>query len=248
MKIKQAFTLVELLVVIAIIAILAAILFPVFSSAKRAAHQATCLSNLKQWSHGFLLYSLDYDDAFPNTGDPYLWVGRRFRWPVMPYLGVGQKQGTNYNSASGDPSILLCPSDREAKTAFDSTSYAYSSALFQPTQNLQTATILNLIPGVNAPGVLANTETKFSTQLKFPSQKILVGEWNDAHQPGSKITGPWGDTNLGLPGPGITDGARNYAFADAHAKFVHAGRIALGSNGTIDFQTTIDGIEGSDLK
>jgi prepilin-type N-terminal cleavage/methylation domain-containing protein/prepilin-type processing-associated H-X9-DG protein len=57
------FTLIELLVVIAIIAILAAILFPVFAQAREKARQATCLSNMKQWSIGTRMYLIDYDDT-----------------------------------------------------------------------------------------------------------------------------------------------------------------------------------------
>src|SRR5215212_7031284 len=60
---RQAFTLIELLVVIAIIAILAAILFPVFAQAREKARQATCLSNMKQWSIGTKMYLSDYDET-----------------------------------------------------------------------------------------------------------------------------------------------------------------------------------------
>jgi prepilin-type N-terminal cleavage/methylation domain-containing protein len=62
---RPGFTLIELLVVIAIIAILAAILFPVFAQAREKARQATCLSNLKQLSLGILMYVQDYDERFP---------------------------------------------------------------------------------------------------------------------------------------------------------------------------------------
>lgn len=69
---KRAFTLIELLVVIAIIAILAAILFPVFAQAKAAAKKASCLSNNKQVSLGPVMYSSDNDDVMPYDagGDP----------------------------------------------------------------------------------------------------------------------------------------------------------------------------------
>jgi prepilin-type N-terminal cleavage/methylation domain-containing protein/prepilin-type processing-associated H-X9-DG protein len=61
----QAFTLIELLVVIAIIAILAAILFPVFARAREKARQSSCLSNTKQIMASILMYSQDYDDIYP---------------------------------------------------------------------------------------------------------------------------------------------------------------------------------------
>ncbi len=62
---RNAFTLIELLVVIAIIAILAAILFPVFAQAKVAAKKTSDLSNTKQFATGTMIYSADYDDVFP---------------------------------------------------------------------------------------------------------------------------------------------------------------------------------------
>src|SRR5262245_26021547 len=62
---QHAFTLIELLVVIAIIAILAAILFPVFAQARAKARQTSCLSNLRNIDTAFQMYAQDYDEQFP---------------------------------------------------------------------------------------------------------------------------------------------------------------------------------------
>jgi prepilin-type N-terminal cleavage/methylation domain-containing protein/prepilin-type processing-associated H-X9-DG protein len=79
----RAFTLIELLVVIAIIAILAAILFPVFAQAREKARQTSCLSNTKQMALSILMYVQDYDETFP-MGIPNDWNNA---WPVavQPY-------------------------------------------------------------------------------------------------------------------------------------------------------------------
>ncbi|MBC7287115.1 MAG: DUF1559 domain-containing protein [Armatimonadetes bacterium] len=81
---KRGFTLIELLVVIAIIAILAAILFPVFARAREKARQASCQSNLKQLALGTLMYVQDYDEKFP------LWhrMQPANQWPLAPAAAV----------------------------------------------------------------------------------------------------------------------------------------------------------------
>jgi prepilin-type N-terminal cleavage/methylation domain-containing protein/prepilin-type processing-associated H-X9-DG protein len=91
---KRAFTLIELLVVIAIIAILAAILFPVFAQAKEAAKKTQCLSNTNQLEKSQLLYANDYDDMIvpwlripseaPDRNGKRLWTGG-----LLPYVKAG---------------------------------------------------------------------------------------------------------------------------------------------------------------
>lgn len=81
--VRKGFTLIELLVVIAIIAILAAILFPVFAQAKEAAKKSACISNLKQMGTAFALYLSDYDDALPDRRDLKDSLGYR-PWTTWP--------------------------------------------------------------------------------------------------------------------------------------------------------------------
>jgi prepilin-type N-terminal cleavage/methylation domain-containing protein/prepilin-type processing-associated H-X9-DG protein len=77
---NRAFTLIELLVVIAIIAILAAILFPVFAQARAAARQISCVSNVKQFSLGVLMYAQDYDEAIPKVSNNNECIGQQPGW------------------------------------------------------------------------------------------------------------------------------------------------------------------------
>jgi prepilin-type N-terminal cleavage/methylation domain-containing protein/prepilin-type processing-associated H-X9-DG protein len=96
----KGFTLIELLVVVAIIAVLAAILFPVFARARENARRASCMSNLKQMGLGLMMYVQDYDETFPATGfyepslttwihliQPYVKNEQVFRCPSSPVAG-----------------------------------------------------------------------------------------------------------------------------------------------------------------
>jgi len=112
---KTAFTLIELLVVIATIAILAAILFPVFAQAKAAAKKTASLSNIKQLVLASLMYNNDYDDTFVAQGEPTAansW-GWQMTWIMhtLPYM-------KNYG-------ILLDPSDSHTGPSWSGPMYSY---------------------------------------------------------------------------------------------------------------------------
>jgi len=104
---KKAFTLIELLVVIAIIAILAAILFPVFAQAKLAAKKTQALSSVKQLGLSVTIYLNDYDDNFPLAFQAYNWVGNDL-WcqRVQPYVkSLGVLEATTDSYAGQTASV-----------------------------------------------------------------------------------------------------------------------------------------------
>jgi len=132
---NRAFTLIELLVVIAIIAILAAILFPVFAQAREQARKTQCLSNAKQIGLASMMYAQDYDETLPETG----WVGP---------CSAPQSQGCRVDTSGSDPywsgvfafplaimpyqknyQILVCPSDPDKGGFNKYGSYCYEAQL-----------------------------------------------------------------------------------------------------------------------
>jgi len=112
---KRGFTLIELLVVIAIIAILAAILFPVFARAREKARQTSCLNNLKELGLGAIMYAQDYDEfhpycyfiAAPGFDDGVSREGYTMMSGLMPYVKNAQ--------------IFKCPSLKSANTTYTHT-------------------------------------------------------------------------------------------------------------------------------
>jgi prepilin-type N-terminal cleavage/methylation domain-containing protein/prepilin-type processing-associated H-X9-DG protein len=123
----RGFTLIELLVVISIIAIIAAILFPVFARARENARRASCQSNLKQMSLGVIQYVQDYDERFPLSGGPLgtqcgdTRSGEHLSWAtkIQPYVKSTQ--------------IFKCPSDYWSN--YPTTSYLRKTATMSYADN-----------------------------------------------------------------------------------------------------------------
>ena len=109
---RRGFTLIELLVVIAIIAILAAILFPVFAKAREKARQSSCLSNTKQLGIGVLSYAQDYDELLPRTAITVPGGNHGWQTLIHPYVKNDQ--------------IFTCPSKASVRWS-SATPLSYST-------------------------------------------------------------------------------------------------------------------------
>jgi prepilin-type N-terminal cleavage/methylation domain-containing protein/prepilin-type processing-associated H-X9-DG protein len=230
----RAFTLVELLVVIAILAILASLLFPVASRAREASRRTTCLSNLRQIGVAFSMYLADWDDCFPNTGDPYLWMGRRWRWVLEPYLGERLERDPAHPGeplrSSRTPQVLLCPSDDTAGEKYDSTSYGYTAACYHTPGQIAAMTTADLWQQDRFP-----CATQRLASVAYPSQKVLVAEWLTNHD---SLSVGWWDWR----------GARNYLFVDGHARYLRARQLNPAVTGLPDPNLTVGGLGGKDVQ
>jgi prepilin-type N-terminal cleavage/methylation domain-containing protein/prepilin-type processing-associated H-X9-DG protein len=101
-KRRNGFTLIELLVVIAIIAILAAILFPVFARARENARRASCQSNLKQIGLGIMQYSQDYDEKMPPSRNDFPVADTPWHHLIQPYVKSVQLMKCPSNTSTGN--------------------------------------------------------------------------------------------------------------------------------------------------
>ncbi len=171
----KGFTLIELLVVIAIIAILAAILFPVFAQAREQARKTSCLSNVKQIGLGNAMYVQDYDETFEiawgvtGTGTDGTWLDA-----IQPYVKNGGQNegGGSINSWHWSNGIWHCPSDSEGPSIVSYTTNA-------------------LVTGAgNAASGFYPAETLAS--IDKPADVVLIGESNKAWN--IEGTNSWDDT------------------------------------------------------
>jgi prepilin-type N-terminal cleavage/methylation domain-containing protein/prepilin-type processing-associated H-X9-DG protein len=209
---RRAFTLIELLVVIAIIAILAAILFPVFAKAREKARQSSCSANVKQLVLGVLQYNQDYDERYVSVYDDG--TGTRIIWAqkIQPYLKNTQ--------------ILQCPSVTNPPSV-------------PPTSNLQSTRYQ--IPMSDDMREAANNPFGMADFL-FPAETILFAESNNAwwthycakHAIGTNVTDPaWGLWLRGSLGestwPRHNQGC-NVGFHDGHTKWMSISDMANPGN------------------
>jgi prepilin-type N-terminal cleavage/methylation domain-containing protein/prepilin-type processing-associated H-X9-DG protein len=214
---KQAgFTLIELLVVIAIIAILAAILFPVFARARENARRASCQSNLKQIGLGLMQYTQDYDEKLPHCrmdNSSFDSNGETIAAPVVwtilvqPYVKSTQ--------------LFTCPSNAKGKTRMRETGTSDANFISVSYIANSLATDSDPVPswGGDPPMSIVGTTLKGGVSvasIESPTQVLLVME-----NSGTSIAGYIGSY------VSLTDGAddftnhlglTNFLFCDGHVK------------------------------
>ncbi len=200
---RKGFTLIELLVVIAIIAILAAILFPVFAKAREKARQTSCLSNLKQLALAFLQYAQDYDErtcpTYNNVGGSidrmwmYYEANGTLNSRLMPYIKNRQ--------------LFVCPS-----RGTDRWSYGLNY-------------LMTAYPKGYGNGGCSLGE------IKRPAEIIAMADGSNCYYVGNANTTLWGWRPAGYICGRVSlnhnDGA-NCNFVDGHAKWIGAGQFAPG--------------------
>lgn len=188
---RRGFTLIELLVVIAIIAILAAILFPVFANARERGRQAQCLSNLKQLGNAVLMYTNDNNGSVPfvqnvpNASSPKMnWAGCTTDGGYWCY----PEKGSLYQYTK-EVKVYLCPSDKNRQAnPLNVTPPAGKSLRDYPLSYAMNST-LTYLSGANS-----GTAKKLDTFPKDPARMLLL--INESRQVD-------GSTN---PNVGINDG------------------------------------------
>jgi len=226
---KFGFTLIELLVVIAIIALLAAILFPVFSTAREKARAATCLSNEKQIGLAFSQYAQDSDEVLPMLESSVGGVTTAWDTMVSPYLGMPVTTAANFNRG---PLILFCPDDPVQLTAGEIASGQYRQTYAMPDTG----------GSVIGTGIVGNKVTSGSnyywqgralSQVPAPSTTLLIVEDPDANNEMGRATlvyAPVGASGSQLSGINtyfnntsavpVHSLGWNYLFVDGHAKWL----------------------------
>ena len=208
---RRGFTLIELLVVIAIIAILAAILFPVFAKAREKARQTSCTSNLKQLGLAAVMYAQDYDErllyyslpatfADPNTG---------YACDRMSYIHMLQPYAKNWQMAKC-PSLNRGPTNTNCCSRLSVTwSYGPNHTYFTGETPVASGLSMAQFEVVSETIMIAEMQ---GTQLACGGEfAVGKGGW-----PATTPTN-WGD---GANSATSHNDGSNYAFFDGHAKWL----------------------------
>ncbi len=222
MRSRSGFTLIELLVVIAIIAILAAILFPVFAQAKEAAKKTSCLSNTKQLGIAMQMYLQDYDDTFfeqfwpggcPNIDPPCTnWMeGDRvcqpnhFAFLIYPYIkNQDLFHCPSYTGETYTANLRLFDcNDPNQRPVVNYVEYGINEVLFETTKSA------SKIENVASVGVFVDNNYVFSWR------NCLIGPYDGDYH----YYFPWGINDWTFYQYPRHSGGVNFAFADGHSKF-----------------------------
>lgn len=215
---RRAFTLIELLVVIAIIAILAAILFPVFAQAKAAAKKTECISNVKQLGTAMLMYIGDYDGYYPkridgtDNADVDQWVDM-----IQPYVKAGKDGKTSPMSKCSEYIPAVGYNGRGAKTikgfGYSINSHIHSTLASENDMVMPASTAL-IADGVigdfyGRPG--RRTRIAFANSPSTSPADLPCDLMKTRHGGGTGVK--------------MNEGGSSIAYGDGHAKFHNASYI-----------------------
>ncbi len=220
-KNNSGFTLIELLVVIAIIAILAAILFPVFARAKAKAQQTACLNNIKQLAFATLMYASDHDDRAPTTnGEPGHLNAYPGSWTRALWLYVRGSDTYRCPGQSINP-LDICPSQGDVVIPFSG--YVANGVIVQ---NYGVGVVMGSIPNP-ASIVLLTDKFSFTNSVWNGSSGYVRPFYRDAKYWEAFPITDWNYTK------GPHNWGYNVGYCDGHAKWAGQGKLISGDYGLI---------------